>query len=177
MKDFVICPYTESLFIKVTCYFAPVGKLVRLAISMTDALDTLKSYISTNWNASNAGSRTPIFDVRHNKKQLTIAAKDYVTLNYSGKILKGRNAWGYQTVDKKASVQIDVWTAYSDSQSQLMRDEVERLMMNLRSSPATNGGWEVIEPPAIDDFRDSFRRVFRWALTFELFNASSGITT
>jgi len=144
---------------------------------LTDTLDTLKSYITANWTASNTGSRTPTINLRHDKKQLNLRNGDYVTLNYVGKIRKARNAFGYVTLEKKVTVQIDVWTSFSDAQSQLMSAEVERLMMNLRNDSTNNGGFEIFEPPNIDDFRDAYRRMFRWALTFELWNVNAAVLT
>lgn len=144
---------------------------------MTELLDTLVSYFTTNWTAANTSSRTPsVFGKKNDYKRIDVSFGDHVLFYYESAPSKERNSFGYDTVSKTATVAVDIWTGYSDAHSQLMLAEVERLVANLRKNSSINGGYDLIEPARVTDLRDSVRLLFRWLASFDFLKTNEAIT-
>lgn len=143
---------------------------------MTDVLEVFRALIANNWNASNTGSRTPTVALRHAVKTFDLTRGDFVFVYPTSPRQEDYSVFGHTSYDVNDFVSFDVYTGFSDAQSQLMRDEVKRIINNFHLDVTTTGYHQILRP-TITDRRDFFRKVYHYVLDYPLQKFNEAVTT
>ncbi len=125
---------------------------------MVDALDTIKTILTDNWNSDNTDSITPTIDFIQNHKELDMANKDYVLI-YEVNESHAPFGIGGTTFAQENSVSIDIRTTYKTADITAVRghlikikDEVLRIVKANLDTPDSN--FKLLLPKFRKDFSD-----------------------
>lgn len=143
---------------------------------MPDAMEAFIDEFKDRWVSANTSSRTPNFGKRHDYKIVDTNRQDFVLFYPYADEQFSRNAFGYASFDQAYFLSIELWTSFGDEHSFLMREETIRIMNVLRLD-ATSMGFTIADQPRIKDFRDNYRKIFRWDLEYELTRYNRQIST
>jgi|TARA_R100000995_G_C3361180_1_gene67491 RNase P protein component len=134
-------------------------------VAINDPVTTVKSLLSSNWNASNTDSTTPTFGESWALGKKNLKNGDIIYLyEVSG-------THDYYTVGKSVDkgtwrISIDISTATSRSRLRKLYGEVVRIMRGNEASPGTD--YSLIKPTSRVDQTDKNNRWYRYVLDCEL---------
>ena len=97
---------------------------------------TLQTLLSSNWNPANTGSRTPAFQRIYADKRIRFNDGDFVLIDAMNET-KNPELGGTRSTTNH-DVKIDVRTKVSEAQLELMKIEVDRIILANRTNPDAN---------------------------------------
>ena len=148
---------------------------------VSDACGVAKDLFEDNWTASNTDEKTPTFSKVYDKKEISLATRDYV-LTYNTDLSAKFNGIGSSNFDKRFIVTIDIRTAYHPNKDNTlstlstvtghqhmlkMTEEVERIIKLKKADPGSP--FEIIRPYGTQlDLSDKRKGIFRFVYEVEL---------
>lgn len=145
-----------------------------------NALDTIKSILSTNWNDANTDSKTPVFALIYDQPKQLDMTNDYV-LVYSlnmGVAPTGIGATTTATINESIRIDIRVYNnsfPITDDHARKVLAEVRRIIHSNVRNPSVD--FDILNPHLdIQDLSDKTRKLFRYVVQIELLSYVRDIT-
>lgn len=134
----------------------------------TDLLTDVGDLLDNNWEPDNTGSRTPIinkiFDVKRFDFSLE-GSRDGIFL-YEDSHVAIDAALGGGAKKKSNIITIDIRTTFSRDQAILIRNEVERIIVDNEIAPIN--GYDVADIIDLQDLSDKIIKIWRFVLKLRL---------
>jgi hypothetical protein len=137
-------------------------------MTFSDAVQSAKTLLSSNWNNGNTDLITPSFYENYSvKRVLDMNMKSAITI-YALPTTQKTNALGGTTRETRTPVTIDIITKVSRAHSIKLLKEVDRIVGLHLLNPDSN--YDILDPDGTTwrDFSDAYKLIFRWVYDISL---------